>query len=348
MNKRKNVYIQLLILVLLILIFIYISSNRDKDILSIGNIKIGEEEYSFWLNRNKNKIISKYFSSDEEIDFNKSLDGKRALDLLYKDTFDEIKKYHQIWEESKSLGLIKGNNFYDFLNRFKKENEERGDKLNNKENIFGLNNFKIDQFLEYESDSLSSSIKKDYLKDKEISDDEINDFYEENKEYLFKNYPNVNVSYLEVDGSEINKDIDILENDLFNIKKKLESGEDFTTILNSYGYLKKYFHIKEFKSQDIEANYRANEGLFSIIFQMKENVSEIIQYENIFILVKIDKYEDMGYRDIKEVKSTIKEILLDEYFTEYWNEKVEKNEVNILIKDFDKYTINLLEEELNA
>jgi len=196
-------------------------------------------------------------------------------------------------------------------------------------------NFLMDQI---KSQVLRDKIFADATKNITISDAEVKQYYDDNKETLFKVPEQIQVSHI-----LIKFDIPLTEqlkkeayDKIKVVQEKLKSGEDFAALAKSYsedtaskenggdiGLISAGQTIKEFE-----------EAAFALIVG---EVSDIVETTYGYHLIKVTDHKDEYIKDFSEVTDTIKSYLLNSKQTDEW----EKFVSDLILKTNIKYTTDL-------
>lgn len=248
--------------------------------------------------------------------------------------------------------------------------------LNVLENYADKNNFKVTQKeiddayqnivasypseSDFEKDLVAKKVSKDFLMDQissqvlrdkifadvtkntTVSDAEVKQYYDDNKETLFKVPEQLQVSHILIkfnvpEGQELTEQLKKEANDKIKaVQEKLKSGQDFAALAKSY-------------SEDTASKENGGDiGLISAGQTIKEfedaafalkvgEVSDIVETTYGYHLIKVTDHKDEYIKDFSEVTDTIKSYLLNVKQTDEW----EKFVSDLILKTNIKYTTDL-------
>jgi parvulin-like peptidyl-prolyl isomerase len=296
---------------LLAVVFLFVSCS--KTVASADGIKITQKEVDDYVDFMKSMDTSGEMALDEE-----SLNYLQAnvIDLLIitrlLERYAEENNITVTDEEVKEqLNLI--------INSY--PSEEDFEKI--------LKENDIDrEFLEKElrSQLLTEKIYNKVTEDVIITDKEVKQYYEENKETLFLVPESAKAAHIlamfpwKKDNSEETEEgREEARKKIEMIKEKLESGEDFEDLAREYsddeytkenggelGYISKGQMVEQFDN-----------ALFSLD---AGEVSDIVETEIGFHIIKVYEYKEEYIEDFEEVKDTVKEYLLSLYKSGKWQD----------------------------
>ncbi|MBE3138759.1 MAG: peptidylprolyl isomerase, partial [Actinobacteria bacterium] len=189
------------------------------------------------------------------------------------------------------------------------------------------------------SQVLRDKIFADVTKNITISDAEVKQYYDDNKETLYKVPEQIQVNHILIifnvpEGQELTEQLKKEANDKIKaVQEKLKSGEDFAALAKSY-------------SEDTASKDNGGDiGLISAGQTIKEfedaafalkvgEVSDIVETTYGYHLIKVTDRKDEYIKDFSEVTDTIKSYLLNSMQTGEW----EKFVSDLILKTNIKYT----------
>lgn len=170
------------------------------------------------------------------------------------------------------------------------------------------------------------SLKKLLASDLTVSDEEISDYYEKNKEQ-FTQKEEVDASHILVESKDLAKDI----------KKKLDAGEDFAKLAQKHstdeGTKENGGNLGFFGRGEMVESF--DEVAFNLD---KGKISDPVKSEYGYHIILVNEKKKEKVRSLEDSKDDIREILLQskmpEAFNKWYGEKVTKYEItNNLNKD---------------
>lgn len=151
----------------------------------------------------------------------------------------------------------------------------------------------------------------------EVTDEEIKEFYQKNKE-SFRKPPRVKVALIVLRTRE----------NAEKIREKALQGEDFLKLSSTYS------EEKETRGKLLWMDGRKlPASVFSAALKLKEGeVSSILKGDGKFYLIKLEEKDTESYTPLKDAKKTIKENLLIRKQAEVWEEWLKKLKKGAKIK----------------
>ncbi|MDD3628878.1 MAG: peptidylprolyl isomerase [Candidatus Humimicrobiaceae bacterium] len=300
-------------IIAILLAVIFLSVSCSKTVASVDGIKITQKEVDDYVDFIKSLDTSGELASDEEslnnlkVDVVDSLIVTRLLERYAEENNIEVTDE----EVKEQINLII--NSYPSEEDFEKMLEENG----------------IDRkFLEKElkNQLLSTKVYEKVTADIIVTDEEIKQYYEDNKETFFLVPESVKAGHILImfpwkkdNSEETAEGRKEAREKIEMIKEKLENGEDFEELARTYsddeatkenggdlGYVYRGQMVDEFDN-----------ALFSLDIG---EVSDIIETDIGYHIIKVYDYKKEYIENFKEVKDTIKEYLLGLYKNSKWQD----------------------------
>lgn len=191
MNIKKRIKSKKVLILLILIIFglvlassvLVILYSRDSDIqLKINGESVSKEEFVQTM-KEKQYDVTVYFKQNYDAQVDKkfwetSFEGEVPYKKLADETLEELKYRHAIFDIAEEKGYIDDADYVSLKRQMEEENQEREEKKERGEAVYGLSEYTMDLYLEYEI----SSIKEQYCNDEgnedmEISTEELQDYY---------------------------------------------------------------------------------------------------------------------------------------------------------------------------
>lgn len=348
-KKRKNILLlssSVAIFVAAVIAIFIFRETTNTNVVKIAGTNISENEYTFWLDRNKNSVISKNYGAGETVDWSKINNGKTIAAELIDKAIEEMKEVHIIWDMAAKSKLIDSPTYEAFMSRLKNENNHRSMQLETDEIVYGVQEFDVKQYLAYELNYLVNTMQEDSdWVFSETTDEDLQTFYEEHKESHFSIPPDLSFSYMSIETyglDEAGKE-EVYE-DLKNIRASLLTGQTFEDVVSAYPEYEDYFASYSFTSDEVRGSGRSFADEFALLSNMHTgDISEITDMNGVLFLMQCTERVENGYRDFSStialVRNEVREIQFEEYLSEMKNEA----EVEVLVEDLESFTIQLLE-----
>jgi len=353
MKKQLRLKIQVLLagvfaLVLIITLVGILLRSSHGFAVQINGVDVEEDEYLMAMNANLYET-TQYFSQKYkatvdkafwETDFNGEVPYKALADR----SIEELKRIRAVYSLAQEKGYIDSASYKDLLFRFTSENKSREERIKNGEPVYGLSQFTLDLFIEYEMDS----IQKLYCNDLEnegmkISEEERIKYYEENKDKMFTKYDDVELEYLKVNYSldEMPKeDIDFLRGLMEEVYKKLDESTCLGEVVKSYTELMPYYSHQKILSDEMSAQSRIIGDVLYLSENLKKNESTNVVDENgaLYLIRCMDRNE-YGYMELDEVADIINKNIREERYDYIIEERAASSVVSGNMERLYKFTL---------
>ncbi len=307
---KKNSFV--FVLAILVIFFIsFLSIGCSKTVASVNGVKIKQSEVDTYLDFLKNQTPDATLpENEEELKSIKTVIINSLIDTRLLEEYAD-KNGIEVSKEEVNEQFEKIVNSYPSQDDFEKDLKEK--EISTK-------------FLksELESQILISKIFEEVTKDVSISSEQIEDYYNENKETLFKVPEKVKISHILVTLSQEGEDSEDGEKSrtealdkIKYIKAQLEDGEEFEELA------KKYSDDESSGANGGDLGYVSEgqliEELGEAAFSMDVGeVSEIVETSYGFHLIKVTDRQEEFIRDFEEVKETVESYLENVSKKEKW------------------------------
>lgn len=179
------------IVILIVMINILNSKNSNENyIITIGNLEVSKEELVFSIGDKKqevkNIILTTYGVNPNDFDWNDTYGEKRGYECILDEALLKVKKEKVIQEEAINAGIIEKFNYAAFSDMLEEENTSRSSMIASGKAVFGPEQYTEKQYYKYLNNNLLIQVKEYLIKNNllEVSEEEIKQVYEENKEYF--------------------------------------------------------------------------------------------------------------------------------------------------------------------
>lgn len=338
--------VALLVIVVSLLMVIFLSGNKLD--LVIGNEPVTEDEFIQVMNKEKYEV-TKYFYREYGAEVNKefwtsSFDGESPYKMLADNTIDTLLHNRANYEIAKENNYIDDVGYEALLERFERENTDRAEKTKNNEPVYGLQEYPLDLFIEYEKDAL----QKMYINDQSVQGNDISvedgmAYYDDNKDKSFTKFDDFELEYVTIryDVEELDeKEVREFEQDLITIYKDLDDGKTLEQIItDEYEYLQPYFYKEKVLSEEVSGKSRELADIFELSKDLKvgESTQVINENEALYLIRCIDRVE-YDYLSYDEVKDNIFKSLRESNFEQMIQTKARELEVTSNIEKVYAFT----------
>lgn len=185
-------YIRWIILCVLLLLglaagvlYIFLKDTNTY-IMKLDNIEITNQQFQYYLDKNRTNIISTYQQPDEPIDqefWNRQVkDDMSVATLLKEEAKKDCLMEQMIFILAKERGLSKAVTFAEITEEMEKENTARNTSIKSGQVVYGNKNYSMSTYMSYCISNLSRELIK-LMEDKELkyTDEQIRSYCEENR-----------------------------------------------------------------------------------------------------------------------------------------------------------------------
>lgn len=165
---------------------IYISlKDADTYIMKLDHVEISNEQFQYYLDKNRTNIISRYQKPGETVDrefWNREAEeGMSAATLLKAEAKQDCLREQMIFILARERGLSKAVQFDEIKEEMEKENADRETSVKSGKIVYGNKNYSMSTYLSYSISNLSRELIK-LMEDNELkyTDEQILSFCQEN------------------------------------------------------------------------------------------------------------------------------------------------------------------------
>ena len=212
------------------------------------------------------------------------------------------------------------------------EKKSRADKVAKGEPVYGLSEFTLELYREYEMDS----IQKQYCADlnnegMEISDEDREQYYEEKKDQLFRRDDDIALDYVKIPYTQEGMDEgrkDELHSILTQIYKDMDAEHFLAELAGQESQILPYLKQQEFSSGEAGVYSRVLGDILEYAWELKTGESTAVLDENgALYLVQCSERTENGYIPIDEVQDHINKALREERYDEIVKKRAEEAKV---------------------
>jgi hypothetical protein len=324
----KTVYVLAMVLaVLCVFMVVSLSMNHFRDdsyVAAIGDEKIYVNEFKQRINLSRSEVYS-YFKNKYGVDDNpkfwtSTYGGEIPAQKAKEIALEKSKniKVQQILAKKK--GIKKDISYLAFLNDLKAENANRAQAVKEGRVIYGPVKYDENAYFEDTFAKMIIELKEKLAEDGDIkvSDEDIKNYYEEMKDVLYAEGASAIVRKIivpyGVDGKEK------AHTKIQEINKKLSSGESFEKLAKEYNpddNTKGTFGEQEFNDRNRRYESSFDEVVREKALKLKKDeVSDIIDNGNSYMIIKCIENKDKKYTDLEEAKDDVRRKCIDKKYDE--------------------------------
>jgi hypothetical protein len=202
---------------------------------------------------------------------------------------------------AKKKGIVSDITYETFLKGLDAENKRRANADKNKQVIYGPVHFGEAEYYGLMNSNRVGEIKQAFEKNTNFSDEELNRYYETNKE-LYKQEDSIQIKKISVSGADAAKIIN-------DIKANMDTGMNFEKAITNY---KEQVKIENqvFDSTTAHSDTLGYPVLFSKVLPLeKGQITEVFQESGAYLIAECIDREYGRYRAFGDVKEAIRSYL---------------------------------------
>lgn len=314
--------------------------------LKINGQKIDDEEYLYVMNRQIYDITQQMAGSDVQVNnefWTTEKDGELPYEKLADQTVEQLKHNRAVYECAKEHGYVDAIDYKHILERMNAENKSRAEKIKAGEAVYGLSEFKTELFMEYEMDTFQKLYCENLENEgMEISEEEREQYYEENKDTLFVKQDDVVLDYIkipyETEGLR-EEQVGALKNELTEVYKNLDEENSLKSLAEERSDLKKYLMHEEILSGEFFVKAKSIGEIIDYSYELqKGEATQVIDEYGTLYLIQCTDRVDYDYQPIDQVKENINKELRERHYNQLIEERAEKSKVDGSMKHVYAFT----------
>lgn len=297
-------------------------------------------EFKSSLSKNR-ALIYGYFKGTYDADDSKdfwttSFNGEVPLDKIKEDALKDCIENRVKLIMAKELGLVEDISYKKFYEDFMAENKRRKTAYENNEVIYGPIEYGESEYYGIVNSNIFGKLEETYIENISFSDEELKNFYNENREELFKSpdelkIMKVSVHYLQADNITKEDAQKLME----EVKMNLEIGMDIKAAT-----MDERLNVEE---QLLDYKGTHSYGLINPILTSEalklnvDEVTEVIDEGGNFNIVQCVEKTNSGYLEFNEgAKDSINRSLAKKEFKAYIEKRIKEADVTINNKVYDR------------
>lgn len=321
---KKKICIIITIIILAILVCVGIFAYRNQFSLTINESKIDKEEFLDAAAQKKYEVIS-YFSGKTggNIDsgfWKSEIDGEIPYEKLALEAVEQLKYVHAVYGLAKEKGYIDDDSYQGLLERWEAENQSRQEKIAKGEAVYGLSEYTLELYREYEMDTLQKLYCEDLENEgMEITDADREQYYEEHKESYQRDDDRIldyiKIPYTNEGMSE--EEADELKDRLTAIYKKMDESHSLAELAEADDELSTYLEHANVTVDELTVYSRTISDILEYAWELEagESTAVIDEYGCLYLIECTDRTANSAV-SMDEVKDNINKTLREERYDE--------------------------------
>lgn len=346
--SKKVSWISVILLTILVISIAMVVSfmKREMGVAIINGETISIKEFELIMKKQAADtsiyFMKKYGVSIQNKDFwNTDYSGEVPLKVLKEKSLDEIGKIKVQQLFAREKGITKSINYEDIINDMVKENKMRILAKKEGKVIFGPVQYSEEMYYDYAFSNMVLKLKEN-LSQKELVSTEnvLKEYYERNKEVLFKNQDVIKTNLITVN---YNKPANRQKANIVmeEIKAAVGKGKGLDDIKGNdelkISMKELTFDSNPMSEDDIRHNFLSAVKKLSV-----GKVSEVFDVGTSIYLIQVTDKKDSGYKSYDEAKQVVIQNCADKKYNEFFDELSKKAKVEINRKAYDSITADKL------
>lgn len=336
--KNRKVVIPSVIVILVAAMLITLGMVGSNNLaLTIEEEKVLEEEFLRAMSSEKYDVTQYFFRKyGAEVDgefWVKEYGGESPYKMLTDSTLDSLALEHAVYEIAKEKGYLDTVGYSDLLKRFEMENKDRAEKVEKGEPVYGLAEFSLDLFLEYEANALEKLYTNDLVNEgMNISEEEGKKYYEENKDKLFVKNDDIEIEFIKIYYASLGleeSEVSALEGDLITVSKDLTGEATLESLLTHHESLRPYYQHADILSEEVSARAKEMGDVLELSVDLASGEStQVINQNGSLYLIHCIERVNHDYSPYELVEDNILKTLREKNYEQIVAEKAEQLSIN--------------------
>lgn len=337
---KKKICIIITILMLVIFVFLVVFMSGSQFSMTINGTKIDKEEFLAAASQRRYEVAD-YFSgkSGGNVDsgfWEREIEGEIPCQKLADAAIEELKNFHAVYSLAAEKGYIEDDDYQSFLTRWESENKIRKEKIENGEAVYGLSEYSLDLYKEYEMDTL----QKKYCEDLEnegmdITEDDRMKYYEEHKEYYSQEDDRI-LDYIQIpyETENISEDkVQELKESLTFVYKHMDKDHSLSALAGENENLSSYYKHADVTAAELSFYAKTDSDILEYAWDLGEGESTAVLDENgCLYLIECTERKANDAIPMDEIKDNINKTLREERYDEIIAERALNSSVECNMK----------------
>lgn len=343
--KKKLCIIGILAIMAALAAFFAYFAIKSPFSLTVDGKKISEQEFLAAAALRRYAVTS-YFTEKTggSVDagfWEREMDGEIPYQKLAEEAIEELKYFHAVYGLAKEKGYIEDDTYEAFLARREAENAYRKEKIAKGEAVYGLSEYSLDLYREYEMDALQKSYCGDLENEgMDITDAQREQYYNENSGAYVQDDDRV-LDYVKIPYEEMGMgeaDKQEIKDMLVAVYKKMDRENSLADLAGQEEMIAPYFEHAEIAASDVSIYSRSIGDVLGYAWDLKKGESTAVLEEGgcLYLIECTDRKENKA-TDISEVKDHINKALREAHYDEIIAERARTAAVECDKKQIDAF-----------
>ena len=328
---KKRICIIIIILALAVLGFVVYFLQRNHFSLTINGNEISKEEFLDAVSQRKYEVSS-YFTGKNSVNvdsefWERNIDGEIPYEKLADEAVEELKYFHAVYGLAEEKGYVEDGSYEAFLARWKAENQYRKEKIERGEVVYGLSEYTLDLYREYEMDTIQKSYCGDVSNEgMDITDEDREAYYAEHMEAYQQDDDRI-LDYIRIPYEELalgETEKEELKDHMTAVYKKMDTEHSLAELAGTDELLSPYIEHADVTVDEFRIYSRTISDVLEYAWELKGGESTAVLDENgCLYLIECTERKENGATEISEVKDNINKTLRETRYEEMIKERAE-------------------------
>ena len=333
---KKKVFAIAAISFFIIAAIIVLFAQKDSFSLKINDNEISKEEFLAAAAQKRYEVVS-YFSEKGggNVDakfWEEAVGGELPYEKLTQEAIEELKYFYAVYDMAEEKGYVEDGSYSALIKRWEEENHFRKDKIEKGEAIYGLSEYPLDLYLEYEMDSIQKCYCDDLENEgMEVTEEDRKQYYESNLAFYQREDDRI-LDYVKIPYSEegmSDKQVQELKSCLTSIYKKMDKKHSLADLAESEQLVAPYLAHADVTSSELHNYSRSMSDVLEYAWDLKAGESTTVMDENgsLYLIECTDRCEN-GLTPIEEVKDNINKALREQRYDKMIEQRIAEASVD--------------------
>ncbi len=310
--------------------FIY----RSQFSLTIDGYEIGKEEFLDAANQKKYEVASYFTEKGSNVDagfWEREVEGELPYEKLAQAAIEDLKYFHAVYGLAEEKGYVKDGSYEAFLQRFEEENQLRKERVENGEVVYGLSEYTLELYREYEMDSIQKSYCAELDNEgMEVTDADREAYFEEHKA-SYQREDNRVLDYIKIPYAEQGMDeeqVKEFKNCLTSIYKNMDGEHSLADLAGEEEMIAPYLEHADVTAEELRSYSRSISDVLEYAWELDKGESTaVLEEEGALYLIECTDRSGNDSVSIEEVRDNINKILREERYDEIIEKRAEEASV---------------------
>ncbi|WP_168119711.1 peptidyl-prolyl cis-trans isomerase [Paenibacillus sp. HB172176] len=320
------------------------SQHKENDVLTVDSEPVSMEEFQAKMEEEKPEVFvyfhEKYGANQERGFWTTPFGREVPLDKLKEQTLQDLvrTKIEQI--VGKEQGAIKDISYSAFLRNLAKENQRRQDAIKNNEAVYGTASVTALNYFRTTYDEMVTEVKEKLAKNEfRLSDEQIKQMYEADKETLYKVQDTITVKVIAVSAVDGNDDAKAAAEKIKSLLDKGTTIDEIPKAFSGNASVKIDIQDQVFNVENSEYGDDRYVLLSPEASKLEEGqASQVIEGDGAYLIMSCTERAENGSMPLEQVEGLIVARYVNQKYNDLIDERVQQAEVSIDKLMYDEIT----------